>query len=167
MLGNTYKSSSFYYTFYYFYGSEISTECEHNLNCITLYCQVPVLLSTAALVVMVVTYPQMVYIKCHHFILGEIYIMWVEFWGIFLRCALPPTQPHIVYFILKYQKTNDSHYIIGQNYLFTVIYTKQEAEMYTVLTVEQKMPSGNVTSSAVFSDALVNTGILWAKIWNF
>lgn len=36
MLGNTYKLSSFYYTFYYFYGSELSTECEHNLKCITL-----------------------------------------------------------------------------------------------------------------------------------
>lgn len=59
-----------------------------------------------------------------------------------------------------------THTVSSDN-LFTVIYVKQEAEMYTVLTVEQKLPSGNVSSSAVFSDALINTGILWTKIWNF
>ncbi len=44
---------------------------------------------------------------------------------------------------------------------------KQEAKVYMVLTVEYKLPSGNISSSAVFGYTLVHTGILRAKIWNF
>lgn len=36
-----------------------------------------------------------------------------------------------------------------------------------VLTLEQKLASGNVPSSAVFSHTLINAGVLGAKIWNF
>lgn len=36
-----------------------------------------------------------------------------------------------------------------------------------VLTLEQKLASGNVPSSAVFCHTLINTGVLGAKIWNF
>ena len=35
------------------------------------------------------------------------------------------------------------------------------------LTVEYQLPSGNISSSAVFGNALIHTGILRAKIWNF
>lgn len=44
---------------------------------------------------------------------------------------------------------------------------KQEAKVYMFLTVEYKLSSGNISSSAVFGYTLVHTGILWAKIWNF
>lgn len=44
---------------------------------------------------------------------------------------------------------------------------KQEAKCSFLLTVEYKLPSGNISSSAVFGYTLVHAGILWAKIWNF
>lgn len=36
-----------------------------------------------------------------------------------------------------------------------------------VLTLEQKLASGHVPSSAVFCHTLINAGVLGAKIWNF
>lgn len=44
---------------------------------------------------------------------------------------------------------------------------KQKAKVNKVLTVEYKLPSGNILSSAVFDYTLIHTGILRAKIWNF
>lgn len=36
-----------------------------------------------------------------------------------------------------------------------------------VLTVEDKLPSGNIAASAVFGYTLIHASILWPKIWNF
>lgn len=44
---------------------------------------------------------------------------------------------------------------------------KQEVKVYKALTVEYKLPSGHISSSAVFGYTLVHTSILRAKIWNF
>ena len=48
-----------------------------------------------------------------------------------------------------------------------VISMKKEVKLYKALTVEYELPPGNISSSAVFGHALVHTGILRAKIWNF
>lgn len=39
--------------------------------------------------------------------------------------------------------------------------------MFVVLTLEQKLASGNIPSSVVFCHTLINAGILRAEIWNF
>lgn len=57
--------------------------------------------------------------------------------------------------------------MLTSSYLLTVISMKLEANVYMVLTVEEKLPPGNISPSAVFSYTLVNTGILGAKIWDF
>lgn len=42
-----------------------------------------------------------------------------------------------------------------------------QQEAYSIHTVKQELPSGNISSSAVFGHTLVHTSILWAKIWDF